>query len=170
MNKSIVFASVCMTLLSVSASPLMAQSVLNVAAGEQQTDGTYLWVYKVYAREYKDLNYWILGVDRPVYDSLVAGSINGASNVSYVEKSGANLLTGIRFNGNIDKDESKVFSFKLDQNYVANPETKVAFDGSAVLCYTTGPGTLAIPEPGTMALTMLGLGALGFIKLRKRRP
>jgi hypothetical protein len=170
MNKSIVFASACMTLLFVSASPLMAQSILNVAAGEQLADGTYLWVYNVYAREYQDLNYWILGVDRPVYESLVAGSINGASKVSYVEKSGENLLTGIRFNGNVDKDASKVFSFKLDQNYVANPETKVAFDGSAVLCYTTGPGTLAIPEPGTMAFTVLGLGALGFIKLRKRRP
>ena len=93
-----------------------------------------------------------------------------ASKFSYVEKSGEKLLTGIRFNGNIDKDESKVFSFKLDHNSIPNPETKVAFDGSAVLCYTTGPGTLAIPEPGTMALTMLGLGAMGFIKLRKRRP
>jgi hypothetical protein len=170
MNKSIVFGSVCIALLSVSASPLMAQSILNVAAGEHQTDGSYLWVYKVYAREYQDLNYWILGADRPVYDSLVAGSINGASNVSYVEKSGENLLTGIRFNGNIDKDESKVFSFKLDKNYLANPDTKVAFDGSAGLCYTTGPGTLAIPEPGSLALTVLGLGALGFINLRKRRP
>ena len=170
MNKSIVFGSVCITLLSVSASPLMAQSILNVAAGEQQTDGSYLWVYKVYAREYQDLNYWILGADRPVYDSLVAGSIKGASKVSYVEKSGENLLTGIRFNGNIDKDESKVFAFKLDKNYLANPDTKVSFDGSAEGCYTTGPGTLAIPEPGTMAFTVLGLGALGFIKLRKRRP
>lgn len=169
MSKSIVFASVCMTLLSVSASPIMAQSILNVAAGEQQTDGTYLWVYKVYAREYQDLNYWILGVDRPVYDSLVAGSINGASNVSYVEKSGENLLTGIRFNGNVDKNGSKVFAFKLDQNYIPNPDTKVAFDGSAVLCYTTGPGTLAIPEPGTLSLTLLGLGALGCTFIRRRR-
>ena len=170
MNKSLVFASVCMTLLSVSASPLMAQSILNVAAGEQQTDGSYLWVYKVYAREYQDLNYWILGVDRPVYDSLVTGSLTGASNVAYVEKSGENLLTGIRFNGNVDNDESKVFSFKLDKNYLANPDTKVAFDGCAVTTYTKGPGPLAIPEPGTLAFTLLGLGALGFIRLRKRRP
>ncbi|MFM2414286.1 MAG: hypothetical protein RJB05_1462, partial [Armatimonadota bacterium] len=43
-------------------------------------------------------------------------------------------------------------------------------DGSSGLCYTTGPGTLAIPEPGSLALTVLGMGALGFIKLRKRRP
>lgn len=149
--------------------PSMAQSVLNIAAGEQQTDGSYLWVYKVYAREYQDLNFWILGVDRPVYDSIVAGSINGASNVSYVDKSGENLLTGIRFDGTVNKDESKVFSFKLDQNYVANPDTKASFDGSAVLKYTTGPGTLSIPEPGTLTLTLLGLGAFGCVVLRKRR-
>ena len=170
MIKSLVFASISIALLSVTASPLMAQSILNFAAGEQQTDNTYLWVYKVYAQEDTDLNYWILGVDRPVYDSLVSGSVTGASNVSYVEKSGENLLTGIRFKGNVDKDESKVFSFKLDKNYLANPDTKVAFDGCAVTTYTNGPGPLSIPEPGSLALTVLGLGALGFIKLRKRRP
>ena len=84
MFKPFVSATIVTALLSVTALPLSAQSVLNIAAGEQQTDGSFLWVYKVYAREYQDLNFWILGVDRPVYDSIVAGSINGASNVSYV--------------------------------------------------------------------------------------
>lgn len=149
--------------------PSMAQSVLNIAAGEQQTDGSYLWVYKVYAREYQDLDFWILGVDRPVYDSIVSGSINGASNVSYVNKSGENLLAGIRFDGTVNKDDSKVFSFKLNQNFVPNPDTKASFDGSAVLKYTTGPGTLSIPEPSTLALTLVGLGTLGCIVLRRRR-
>lgn len=169
MIKPFVSATIVTALLSLTALPISAQSVLNIAAGEQQTDGSYLWVYKVYAREYQDLNFWILGVDRPVYDSIVAGSLNGASSVSYVEKSGENLLTGIRFDGTVAKDESKVFSFKLDQNYVPNPDTKASFDGSAVLKYTTGPGTLSIPEPGTFSLTMLGLGALGCALIRRRR-
>lgn len=169
MNKPFVSAIIGVALLSISTIPVMAQSVLNIAAGEQQTDGTYLWVYKVYAREYQDLNFWILGVDKPVYDSIVSGSINGASSVSYVQKSGENLLTGIRFDGTVAKDESKVFSFKLDQNYVPTPDTKASFDGSAVLKYTTGPGTLSIPEPGTLSLTILGLGALGCTLLRRRR-
>lgn len=169
MKKPFVSAIIGITLLTVSFTPAMAQSVLNIAAGEQQTDGTYLWVYKVYAREYQDLNFWILGVDRPVYDSLVAGSLTGASNVSYVDKSGENLLAGIRFDGKVEKDESKVFSFKLDQNYVPNPDIKASFDGSAVLKYTTGPGTLSIPEPGTLSLTLFGLGTLGYTLIRRRR-
>ena len=169
MKKPIVSAIIGVALLTVSITPAMAQSVLNIAAGEQQTDGTYLWVYKVYAREYQDLNFWILGVDRPVYDSLVAGSLTGASNVSYVDKSGENLLAGIRFDGTVQKDESKVFSFKLDQNYVPNPDTKASFDGSAVLKYTTGPGTLSIPEPETLSLTLFGLGTLGYTLIRRRR-
>lgn len=168
MNKPFVCISLGCALFSMTV-PSMAQSVLNIAAGEQQTDGSYLWVYKVYAREYQDLDFWILGVDRPVYDSIVSGSINGASNVSYVNKSGENLLAGIRFDGTVNKDESKVFSFKLNQNYVPNPDTKASFDGSAVLKYTTGPGTLSIPEPGTLTLTLLGLGAFGCIVRRKRR-
>jgi hypothetical protein len=169
MIKPFVSATIVTALLSVTALPVTAQSVLNIAAGEKQSDGSYLWVYKVYAREYQDLDFWILGVDRPVYDSIVAGSVNGTSEVSYVQKSGENLLTGIRFDGKVDKDESKVFSFKLDENYVPNPDTKASFDGSAVLKYTTGPGTLSIPEPGTLSLTLLGLGALGCTLIRRRR-
>jgi len=52
---------------------------------------------------------------------------------------------------------------------VPNPDTKASFDGSAVLKYTTGPGTLSIPEPGTLSLTLLGLGALGCTFIRRRR-
>ncbi len=169
MKNPFVSAIIGLALVSVSALPVIGQSVLNIAAGEQQTDGTFLWVYKVYARDYQDLNFWILGVDRPVYDAIVAGSINGASNVSYVDKAGENLLTGIRFDGPVTQSESKVFSFKLKDNYVPNPDTKASFDGLAVLKYTTGPGTLSIPEPGTLSLTVLGLGALACTLIRRRR-
>ena len=66
MVRTFVAATIVTELRSGTALPLSAQSVLNIAAGEQQTDGSYLWVYKVYAREYQDLNFWNLGVDRPV--------------------------------------------------------------------------------------------------------
>ena len=51
MIKPFVSATIVTALLSLTALPISAQSVLNIAAGEQQTDGSYLWVYKVYARE-----------------------------------------------------------------------------------------------------------------------
>jgi hypothetical protein len=93
------FAKVCTGILALglSISGANAQSILNFEYGKPQTNGSYLWGYTVTAREYQDLNYWILGVDRQVYDAILQGSVTGASNVSYVNEGGENFLSGNRF-------------------------------------------------------------------------
>jgi hypothetical protein len=167
------FAKVCTGILALGlfVSGAHAQSILNFEYGKPQSDGTFLWGYTVGAREYQDLNYWILGVDKQVYDAIVQGSVTGASNVSYVNQGGENFLSGIRFDGPIAKNQSKDITFRLAPGFTADGNINAAFDGSAVLLCTTGPvPTICdIPEPSSIAFTGVGLAVMLSMCLRRRK-
>lgn len=148
-----------------------AQSILNFAYGKPQSDGSYLWGYQVTAREYQDLNYWILGVDKQVYDAIIQGSVTGASNVSYVNQGGENLLTGIRFDGPVTKNQTKDFTFSLGPGFSPDSNVKAMVDGSSVLYCTTGPvPTICnVPEPTSIAFTGVGLVVMLGVCQRRRK-
>lgn len=167
------FAKVCTGILALglSISGANAQSILNFEYGKPQTNGSYLWGYTVTAREYQDLNYWILDVDRQVYDAILQGSVTGASNVSYVNEGGENFLSGIRFDGPIAKNQSKDFTFSLAPGFTADGNIRASIDGSNVLYCTTGPvPTICdIPEPSSIAFTGVGLAVMLGVCLRRRK-
>jgi hypothetical protein len=167
------FAKVCSGILALGlfVSGASAQSILNFEYGKPQTNGSYLWGYTVTAREYQDLNYWILGVDKQVYDAILQGSVTGASNVSYVNEGGENFLSGIRFDGPIAKNQSKDFTFSLAPGFTADGNIRASIDGSAVLYCTTGPiPTICdIPEPSSIAFTGVGLAVMLGVCLRRRK-
>jgi len=173
MNVSKQISKLCtLTLVTgIIVSSASAQSILNFAYGKPQSDGSYLWGYQVTAREYQDLNYWILGVDKQVYDAIVHGSVTGASNVSYVNQGGENLLTGIRFDGPVNKNETKDFTLSLGPGFTAEQNVKASFDGSNVLYCTTGPvpNICSVPEPTSIAFTGVGLAVMLGVCLRRRK-
>ncbi|MFM2222760.1 MAG: hypothetical protein RLZZ78_1017 [Armatimonadota bacterium] len=173
MNINQMFAKVSTGVLALGlfVSGASAQSILNFEYGKPQSNGTYLWGYTVTAREYQDLNYWILGVDKQVYDAIVQGSVTGATNMSYVNQGGENFLSGIRFDGLIAKNQSKDITFSLAPGFTADGNIRASIDGSAVLYCTTGPiPTICdIPEPSSIAFTGVGLAAMLGICLRRRK-
>ena len=129
-----------------------AQSILNITAGEQQNDGTYLWSYKVTALDSADLNFWILGTNPTVFSALVDGSLSGASAISYVDKGNANLISGLRFDGPVLRDQPQNVSFRLNNQFGEDPRTKVYFDGTATLRETNAPTLASVPEPSSLSL------------------
>ena len=135
----------------------IAQSILNITAGEQQIDGTYLWSYKVTALTSADLNFWILGTNPSVFSALVDGSLSGASAVSYVDKGNANLIAGLRFDGPVLRDQPQNVSFRLNNQFSEDPRTKVYFDGTATLRETNAPTLVSVPEPSSLSLMTMAV-------------
>lgn len=149
--------------------PSLPPSVIQTThAGTPQSDGTYLWEWKVFAGQKPSLSHWLLHVCEDIFDSVVAGSVVGGP-LSY-GYDGSTGETGLKFDSGGSDGQILFYSFKTTVNW--QPEYVMA-TFKAGRNITNQEGALApgcepspVPEPGTLALLA---GGAPFLPRRRRR-
>lgn len=144
--------------------PAKAQSVQSLIANQLQSDGTFLWSYKVTSGSWPTINYWTLGMGENVYSDIA--SVSGSSNYGYTTSG----LDGIRFEEDYSGGQSRTISFRLTENYGVTTGSAAIRSGTntkTVSLVTPGLRSSSVPEPHTLALA--GLVGLPLLRLARRR-
>lgn len=155
--------------------PTLLPTITNSLAGVMTPEGTYRWEWSVFGGQKPSLSHFVLiDICDNVKTDIVPDSFYGAPHE--IGSDPTTGYAGVKFEAELDDGETERFGFETFQQWEAGT-LDVAFKSGGNITLQTdvlGPGCeLAnpypptTPEPGTLAL--LGLGAAGIARQRRRR-